>query len=456
MGGCGNLFPPVSSLPSALVQFIDTALGYTSWKRSPNIEYITSEQDMIDLGWLQAADAEYPSGSYLAPVSKRIEVEGNVIINLPLRIPEDSDLAGVTGTVQDAILWNGGTGKGPVSKEDAAVIFEGFGANSLDNIGILSFTTAIAGILFTSQNFFFKGEFVLGSQKAFAMYQESPDSTMNVLSNGIVILILESIPSTFNDMTSASKISLNFSGWENSDSGFTATTGILINCAGLDIIDPLMGGISALNINNMTAKMTGNVADNFLSVTNDNTIIQGSIKNSVLTDGSLGKLITGIDETSLNTFFSGNTGFNNTAPNLELNLVNNVIATLDPGDQTTWVKLTGVTTIKSGATWFDDNSANMEMRYLQNNTARYRLNTAGSIERGSGGNATLVTIGAFLNAEADPFAISPVTITNVPTAIPGLLSKVELTENDVITFKAQWTGGDGFNILVDSFTGVID
>jgi len=430
---------------SSLANSITAELGYKSWKRSPNVIYLETAADLAPL--LQPANAEYPNGYYEIPADQSLAPEATIEHTLPI-VAESGGFIGCglipTQKGTSTLKYTGGLGNGPVSFGvdagivgiDEAIINSGV---TIENgvLGVLG--VAMAG---PSQNAtYFSNGAAYNCKTCFGIGDNA-----GIISSGRNIVFGQASASAVL-LGGGESASLNLDGFLYNVGNFNAS----------DFFDLTSADPGTLNVT--VARCTADPASGkaFLKVTDDNTIDQGSVTDNVLDSASLGDFILGIDETSVNTLFDGNEGFNNTKPNIELNISANLTATLDPGDTATWVNLAGVFGTGGEETWFDQNGNTLpNIRLIKNITDRYRGNTSGSIVRASGGASTLITLGAFLNAEVTPFKTVPVTISNVPVAIPGLLTEKQLTEDDVVTYKVQWTGGNGFNILIPDFTAVWD
>lgn len=441
-----------SVTPGEAVQLVTDGLGYTSWLSSQNIIYFEENgagEDLEDF-FLNDNVGEFPNGYYSFPEESTIQVDGAIQHSLPIKYGANCTLIGTTSVTHDSFEYRGGNGNGPVSLQDAAH-YNSEGILTIDCVAIIeSVGSDTVGILCEASTLFITDVLFFISQ-AMAFYE-----SVQLLSLGENLIIAQGTPITFNNMAVDSQVILTFNGFSNAFGGAAASTDDVFDLTGLDIIDPDLDGKVTVLASGCNANMA-DISWAFFRVTDDNTVHQGTYRNNILDEDSDGVFIDGIDERALNSFFAGN-NFNNTSPNIELSMAGNLIATLDPGDNVTWVPIDGVFSINAAdATWFDDNgNTNADIKFLKNLTDRFRGNTSGSIVRAAGGGSVIVEIGAFLNVEATPFKTVPVTISNVPVAIPGLLTKKQLTQDDVVSYKIRWPISNGFNVLVSEFTGVWD
>lgn len=423
--------------PADAIDAIDQGLGYTSWKASPNIVYVTSEQDMIDAGLQKPANAEFPLGYYEVPANKSLQPDGIVTHSLPIVSGGGSTGASIIATnpLIDQLVFVGPSGAGPVSREDAGIVAQPGNNLVIQGMIFLSATPGITCVLVDGAALEYD-KCIFGYQKEFAFY-----GNFDVVGGGNNLIAGQTIPSTVTLLGGEEGI-LEIVNLRNEGSGIFASQNDLFDLTGAD------AGTLRVTVDGCQFEMTQVGWDAFV-VTDDNTIDQGRFTNNLLVDGSLGKFIEGIDETSLNTEFSGN-NFPNTNVNASIGVDGNLVATLNPGIADTWVSIVGDTNLGPKVTGWDDNGgADYTLRYIDDNDITPALSTGGNIRRATGSGAIDIFIGVFVNGVED--STSAITIDGNLQAIPNIPITLPVKNGDVIDFRIKWVSVTNVDAVVEDF-----
>lgn len=422
--------------PGDIVDGVDQGLGYESWKASPNQIYITSEQDMIDASMEQPANAEYPNGFYTWPADKQLLCDGDIVYSKPLVAPIGSASIKMVQPLVDSLIFTGALGSGPVSRgETAGLVVDGGASLFTEGMTLASATPGTVGIILGD------GELLstnlgFAHQKAFSVYGGS-----ELELGGTTLIFLQNTPSTVT-LAAAEVSTLRLNNVENAGTGIFATSGNIFDFTGADAGDLRVEADSvSLNITNVAW-------DGFV-VTDDNTMKQATFNNCVLIEGSVGDFISGIDETSVNTTFSGN-NFPNTNINGSIGVDGNALPTLNPGVINTWVPIVGNTVIGVKTTRYDDNGGqDYVIRYIGDNQVTPALATGGNIRRAAGAGSIDIRLGVFVNGVFDSDA--RFTIDGNLRSIPNIPITVPLQNGDIIDFRLAWPVSTTVDAVVEDF-----
>lgn len=301
--------------PEEMADAFDVLLDNRHWREGPNSVYVIDEQDMINQGLLQPANADYPNGFYQVPAGKRLVLDRVVDHSLPIELNGVPFVEGLLG-LGSGLNYTGGLGNGPVTLgEDAGLVVRGSAGTSFNNMVVQNFS-GTTGILSDGAGFGVSGVVFL-ALKAMSLIGNSSD----FFSSARNFVFFQSTPSTIT-LGAGETITASFDNFFVANTGPLGITGDFMDLTGAD-----PGTLNITGAGNTTDMTAPNAM--FL-VTDDNTIDSGLFTNNRQSTSMIAEFIRGIDEKALNTVFAGN-NFENTLRKGAILMNGNATATPNAG-----------------------------------------------------------------------------------------------------------------------------
>jgi len=291
----------------------------------------TEQQNWVDQGlYFTDRPADYPDGYYKIPQAQSTQVSGVVAHSYPIVADSaGSGFSSMTALIpgQSGYQYIGPAGRGNVSiGKDSGIVCENanmqnFGCVLVNGVpGVAAVAAENGGWLGDNVTYFALNAFYLSdgsfcriSGRSVMITQASP--SVVVLSAGQTCAIIQD---------SMDQDFITGDAWD-----FSAAN---------------PGDLNAI----FNANSTGGITGVPFACLDDQSIKLGVFRNCNIPSGDIADFISGIDNRSINSTFTGN-NFKNTRPGGQIKVENNAVATVNPG-QGVYTKPAGVSVLSSNAT----------------------------------------------------------------------------------------------------------